>query len=129
MATEVKPGDLRKMRRANRMSPASVSRKKPGRSSRTFSLAFPGRTEGDTGAALGFLARESGALEILGLTGDVRANFLLEFADGPGAMKDGREQLAEIGKQLHGSLRGIHRPDPGRGRSPVRVRRAAPRRR
>jgi hypothetical protein len=48
--------------------------------------------------AFGFVAREAGALEVVSMTGDVRAKLFVEFGIELGAMEEEREELAEVGK-------------------------------
>src|SRR5271170_118160 len=91
MAIVVKAGFLRRRRRAKRALLADG-----------FFGFFVG-AKGDTGLALGFRAREAGALEVVGVAGDVRTEFFVEVAVCVGAVEERGEQEAQICRQFDGS--------------------------
>jgi hypothetical protein len=53
------------------------------------------------GAAFGFRAGKAGAFEVVGVAGDVGAEFFVEVGVEIGATKESGEEFAEISENVH----------------------------
>jgi hypothetical protein len=64
-------------------------------------LGFFNGAESDVGAAFGFRAGKAGAFEVVGVAGDVGAEFFVKVGVEIGATKESGEEFAEVGEQAH----------------------------